>query len=75
MVTENALSGYAAGMSDRVDSRAASLLPEERAVGSDNVEAQAEEILLESDERTSALPDSSVEHRTSAEAASEEPPD
>ncbi|MFI5840247.1 hypothetical protein ACIA8K_11135 [Catenuloplanes sp. NPDC051500] len=65
-------------MSDRVESRAAALLPEERSVGSDNVEAQAGEILLESDERTaeaSAAPGGSVEHRTSVEAASEEPPD
>ncbi|WP_033344466.1 hypothetical protein [Catenuloplanes japonicus] len=62
-------------MSDRVESRAASLLPEERRVGSDDIEAQAEGILRESDERTAASPDGSVEHRTSVEAASEEPPD
>ncbi|GAB7047982.1 hypothetical protein [Catenuloplanes indicus] len=67
-------------MTDRVESRAASLLPEERRVGSDDVEAQAEEILLESDERTAdttAAPDSFVEHRTSVEAAGagQEPPD
>jgi hypothetical protein len=38
---------------DRVRSRAEALLPEEKAVGSDDPQAQAEEILAESDERTS----------------------
>ena len=52
-------SGYDHGMSlnpqdaaeDRVETRA-ELLPEERAAGSDDPEAQAEAILDESDERT-----------------------
>ncbi|GAA1801755.1 hypothetical protein HC028_07980 [Planosporangium flavigriseum] len=53
---------------DRVDSRAAALLPEERAVGSDDPQAQAAEILRDSDMRENdldAAPDSFVEHRTS----------
>ncbi|NJC68808.1 hypothetical protein HC031_03565 [Planosporangium thailandense] len=53
---------------DRVDSRAAGLLPEERTAGSDNPRAQAAEILRESDIRENdldAAPDSFVEHRTS----------
>jgi len=63
---------------DRVDRRAADLLPEERAAGSDDPRAQAEEILIESDLRTDdldAAPDSFVEHRTSTEATAPEPPD
>jgi len=36
---------------ERIDSRAADLLPEERAVGSDNPEAQAAAILDDSDRR------------------------
>ena len=36
---------------DRIDQRAAELLPEERAAGSADPEAQAEAILEESDER------------------------
>ncbi|HEU4350178.1 MAG TPA: hypothetical protein VFR35_20555, partial [Actinoplanes sp.] len=50
--------------------RAAGLLPEERAAGSADPEAQAEAILEESDEREQnpdAAPDSFVEHRTSAQ--------
>lgn len=53
---------------DRVDSRAAGLLPEERAAGSDDPRAQAAEILRESDIREydlEAAPDSFVEHRRS----------
>ncbi|MGC9666971.1 hypothetical protein ACNTMW_10505 [Planosporangium sp. 12N6] len=53
---------------DRVDSRAADLLPEERVAGSDDPHAQAAEILRDSDIRESdldAAPDSFVEHRTS----------
>jgi hypothetical protein len=53
---------------DRIDSRAADLLPEERAVGSDDPRAQAAEILRDSDIRENDLdagPDSFVEHRTS----------
>jgi hypothetical protein len=54
---------------DRVDRRAADLLPEERATGSADPEAQAEAILADSDEREhdGAAPDSFLEHRTSAE--------
>ncbi|WP_422769069.1 hypothetical protein ACN28C_20070 [Plantactinospora sp. WMMC1484] len=36
---------------DRVENRAAHLLPEERAAGSDDPEAQAEAVLAESDRR------------------------
>jgi hypothetical protein len=55
---------------DRIDRRAAELLPEERNAGSADPQAQAEAILEESDEREAephAAPDSFVEHRTSAE--------
>jgi hypothetical protein len=57
---------------DRADRRAAHLLPEERATGSDDPHAQAEAILADSDLREAdqeAAPDSFVEHRTSAQAA------
>jgi len=60
---------------DRVATRA-SLLPEEDAAGSADPEAQAEAILVESDERSADrddAPDAVVERRTSAEAT--EPPD
>jgi hypothetical protein len=53
---------------DRIDQRAAELLPEEAAAGSDDPRAQAEAILEESDEREAdpqAAPDSFVERRTS----------
>jgi hypothetical protein len=53
---------------DRVDTRAAELLPEERAAGSAEPEAQAEAILEESDVReadTEAAPDSFLERRSS----------
>jgi hypothetical protein len=59
---------------DRVASRA-NLLPEENAAGSDDAEAQAEAILVESDERSTDrddAPDAVVERRTSDEAT--EPP-
>ena len=52
---------------DRVAGRS-ELLPEEEAVGSDDPEGQAREILADSDERTAdrdAAPSSHVEHRTS----------
>ena len=52
----------------RVQRRAESLLPEERSVGSDDPEAQAEEILAESDARMdgrASPPGKSIEHRTS----------
>lgn len=39
---------------DRVSERAAELLPEERAAGSDDPQAQAEAILEDSDRRTEA---------------------
>lgn len=56
---------------ERTERRAAHLLPEEDAVGSDRPTAQAEVILEESDARSEdrdAAPDSFVEHRTSDEA-------
>jgi len=55
---------------DRAESRAADLLPEERAAGSADPEAQAEALLEESDEREGdleAAPDTVLEHRTSAQ--------
>ncbi|MEU4625227.1 hypothetical protein AB0G04_35295 [Actinoplanes sp. NPDC023801] len=55
---------------DRTARRAADLLPEERAVGSADPEAQAEAILADSDEREDdrgAAPDTVLEHRTSDE--------
>ena len=55
----------------RVAARAAELLPEELAAGSDDPDAQARAILEDSDEREAdrtAAPGSSVEHRTSDEA-------
>ncbi len=57
---------------DRVEQRAAELLPEERSAGSADPQAQAEAILQESDEREAdleAAPDSFLEHRTSDQAA------
>jgi hypothetical protein len=55
---------------DRIEQRAAELLPEERTAGSADPQAQAEAILEESDEResdTEAAPSSFLERRTSAE--------
>jgi hypothetical protein len=55
---------------ERVERRAADLLPEELAAGSDDPQAQAEAILDDSDVREADLdagPDSFVEHRTSAQ--------
>jgi hypothetical protein len=52
---------------DRIDSRAADLLPEERAAGSDDPHAQAAAILAESDHREADL-GLAREHRTSEEA-------
>ena len=49
----------------------ASLLPEEKAAGSADPEAQADAILAESEERSAERdddPDADVEHRTSEEA-------
>ena len=54
--------------------RAAELLPEEEAAGSDDPEGQAEQILAESDERTldrDAAPSTHLEHRTSDEVAAD----
>ena len=56
---------------ERVRHRAHELLPEERAAGSDDPEAQAAAILADSDEREydpEAAPDTMLEHRTSADA-------
>jgi formate dehydrogenase subunit gamma len=56
---------------ERVRHRADDLLPEERAAGSDDAEAQARAILADSDERQydpAAAPDTVQEHRTSADA-------
>ena len=57
---------------DRVRTRAANLLPEEAAAGSDDPMAQAAAVLADSDERAAdrdAAPGSRVEHRTSDEIA------
>ena len=61
---------------ERVRHRADELLPEERAAGSDDPEAQAAAILADSDEREydpEAAPDTVLERRTSADAT--DPPD
>lgn len=64
---------------DRVVSRAQHLLPEERAAGSDDPEAQAQAILAESDLREAdrhAAPDTVLERRTSDQTVTPvEPPD
>jgi hypothetical protein len=55
---------------ERVDQRAADLLPEELAAGSDDPHAQAAAILHDSDVREAdpqGAPDSFVERRTSAQ--------
>ena len=57
---------------ERVRSRAANLLPEELAAGSEDPQAQAEAVLADSDERTEhpgAAPDTVLEQRTSEDAA------
>jgi hypothetical protein len=57
---------------ERVEQRAAELLPEERSVGNADPQAQADAILAESDEREAdldAAPDSFLEHRTAEQAA------
>ncbi|MFB9239293.1 hypothetical protein ACFFWC_27800 [Plantactinospora siamensis] len=74
----DAMSGHGGDADERVESRAEHLLPEERAAGSADPEAQAEAILADSDLREAdqrAAPDTVLEHRTSAEAAGVEPPD
>jgi hypothetical protein len=61
--------------SDRVERRAADLLPEELAAGSDDPQAQAEAILGDSDVREGdleAAPDSFLEHRTSDQTVAPE---
>lgn len=55
----------------RVEKRAEELLPEEKAVGSDDHEAQAAQILAESDARLNTP--RAVEHRTSEDTV--EPPE
>lgn len=57
---------------DRVRARAADLLPEEIAAGSDDPLAQAEAVLADSDERSEtpgAAPDTVLEERTDEDAA------
>jgi hypothetical protein len=57
---------------ERVHTRARDLLPEERAAGSDDPEAQAAAVLADSDEREhvpDAAPDTILERRTSGESA------
>jgi hypothetical protein len=67
------LPGYSIFMTDdRTDRRAADLLPEELATGSDDPQAQAAAILADSDEREAdqaAAPDSFLEHRRSDQTA------
>lgn len=61
---------------NRVSRRAAELTDDERRAGTDDSEAQAQQILAESDRRQEdrdAAPTSYVEHRTSDEATA--PPD
>ncbi|GGM82202.1 hypothetical protein ACFFX1_41160 [Dactylosporangium sucinum] len=58
---------------ERVEDRAALLLPEELAAGSDDPKAQAEALLRDSDDREhyrETAPDLRIERRTSDEAAS-----
>jgi hypothetical protein len=54
---------------ERIEQRAAHLLPEERAAGSADPEAQAEAILVESDVREDRPAATAREHRTSEESA------
>jgi hypothetical protein len=68
------LDGYHADMSesasDRVQERAAHLLPEERVAGSDDPETQAEQILNDSDAREpfdESTPDLRIDHRQSTD--------
>jgi hypothetical protein len=64
---------------ERIESRAGHLLPEERAAGSEDPQAQAAVILSESDTREydpEGAPDSFLERRTSAQTVTPaEPPD
>ena len=84
MTTDANVTGEPAAAGDRADrdraaSRAGHLLPEERATGSDDPQAQADAILAESDEREydqQAAPDTFLERRTSAQTVTPlEPPD
>ena len=62
--------GHAEGMDEQVETRAEGLLPEEKQAGSDDPEAQAEQILAESEERIldrDAAPSTHLEERTSEE--------
>jgi hypothetical protein len=62
---------------DRVERRAADLLPEELAAGSDDPQAQARAILGDSDVREAdpdSAPDSFLERRTSAQTVTPEEP-
>jgi hypothetical protein len=57
---------------ERVNDRAAELLPEELAAGSEDPQTQAEALLRDSDDREhyrETAPDLRIEHRTSDEAA------
>jgi hypothetical protein len=61
--------------SDRVHDRAAHLLPEERAAGSDDPAAQAEQILNDSDAREAydeSAPDLRIDHRRSTDTVEPE---
>ena len=53
---------------ERIENRAAHLLPEERAAGSDDPQAQAEAILAESDVREARPEATAREHRSSEDA-------
>jgi hypothetical protein len=55
-------------MTERAENRAAHLLPEERAAGSEDPEAQADAILRDSEVRESGRDVADREHRTSEEA-------
>lgn len=60
---------------ERVRSRAAELLPEEQAAGSDDPEAQAAAVLRDSDDREEyrePTPGLRIDHRTSEETATGE---
>jgi hypothetical protein len=61
-------------MDDRVQHRSDHLLPEEKAVGSDDARAQAAAILADSDRReqyAEPTPDLRIEHRGAEEAAAD----
>ena len=60
--------GYPDAMTERTGNRAAHMLPEERAAGSADPDAQAEAILRDSEVREAGRDDADHEHRTSEEA-------